>query len=139
MLTRMPDLIRKAYTAKFLVPLQIPDEFMVDEEMRNTLTMYKNLQAEFQAVHQNVEALRADSMNPNELKKEITQLEQEKEQLLTKINLFKNKGNKDDFQALLEATSKLRKEQEQDARLNEKERELTQMIEVAEHQQLSIR
>jgi len=36
-------------------------------------------------------------MNPNELKKEITQLEQEKEQLLTKINLFKKKGNQADF------------------------------------------
>jgi hypothetical protein len=49
-------------------------------------------------------------MNPTELKKEISQLEQEKEQLLTKIALFKNKSNKEDFQALLEATSKLRKE-----------------------------
>lgn len=77
------------------------------------------------AVHQNTEALRNESMNPSELQKEITQLEQEKEQLLTKINLFKNKGQREDFQALLEATSKLRKEQEQDAKLNEKERELT--------------
>lgn len=34
---------------------------------------------------------------------------------------------------MLDATSKLRKEQEQDARLNEKERELTQMIEMSEH------
>jgi hypothetical protein len=32
-------------------------------------------------------------MNPNELKKEISQLEQEKEQLLTKITMFKNKGD----------------------------------------------
>jgi hypothetical protein len=48
------------------------------------------------------------------------------------LNLFKNKSNKEDFQALLEATSKLRKEQEQDAKLNEKERELTQMIEFYE-------
>lgn len=58
---------------------------------------------------------------------------------MTKINLFKNKGNQPDFQALLEATSKLRKEQEQDARLNEKERELTSNIEMLEHQSLSIR
>jgi hypothetical protein len=36
-------------------------------------------------------------MNPSELKKEITQLEQEKEQLLTKINLFKNRGDTNDF------------------------------------------
>ena len=116
---------RKAYTAKFLVPLQIPDEYMHDEDMRNTLQVYKDLQAEFQAVHSNTEALRQESMNPAELKKEITQLEQEKEQLLTKINLFKNRGDSQDFQLLLDATSKLRKEQEQDARLNEKERELT--------------
>jgi len=49
-------------------------------------------------------------MNPSELKKEINQLEQEKEQLLAKITLFKTKSNKEDFAALLEATSKLRKE-----------------------------
>lgn len=78
-------------------------------------------------------------MNPTELKKEITQLEQEKEQLLTKINLFKNKSNKEDFQALLEATSKLRKEQEQDAKLNEKERELTQMIDFYQEQVLTVK
>jgi intraflagellar transport protein 81 len=78
-------------------------------------------------------------MNPAELKKEITQLEQEKEQLLTKINFFKGRGDSQDFQLLLDATSKLRKEQEQDARLNEKERELSQMIELSEHQLLSVR
>lgn len=80
-----------------------------------------------------MESVRQDSYNPAELKKEITQLEQEKDQLLTKINLFKNKGKEADFQSLLEATSKLRKEQEQDAKLNDKERELTQNIEVLEH------
>jgi len=35
--SRLPDLKRKAYTAKFLVPLEIPDEFMHDEDMRATL------------------------------------------------------------------------------------------------------
>ena len=68
-------------------------------------------------------------MKPAELKKEINQLEQEKEQLLTKISMFKNKSDKKDFHQLLEATSKLRKEQEQDAKLNEKEREKIQATE----------
>ena len=78
-------------------------------------------------------------MNPTELKKEITQLDQEKEQLLTKINTFKTKSNKQDFKALLDATSKLRKEQEQDAKLAEKERELTNMIEFYEQQVLTVK
>lgn len=139
LVTKMPELQRRAYTARFLVPLQIPDEFLADDEMRETFQVYKDLQAEFQATHQNVEQMRGESMNPTELKKEITQLEQEKEQLLTKINLFKNKSNKEDFQALLEATSKLRKEQEQDAKLGEKERELTNMIEFYEQQVLTVK
>jgi intraflagellar transport protein 81 len=92
--TRLQELVRKAYTAKFLVPLAIPDEFLMDDEMRETFQVYKDLQAEFQATHMNVEGLRSESMNPGDLKKEITQLEQEKEQLLTKINLFKTKSNK---------------------------------------------
>lgn len=83
--------------------------------------------------------LRSDSMNPGELKKEITQLEQEKDQLQTKINMFKSKSNNDEFQALLDATSKLRKEQEQDAKLQEKHRELTGMLEYYETQQLQVK
>lgn len=49
-------------------------------------------------------------MTPAQLKKEITQLEGEKEQLITKINLFKNKNQDKDFKDLLDATSMLRKE-----------------------------
>jgi len=139
MLSRLQDLQRKAYTARFLVPLAIPDEFLVDEDMRATQDEYRDLQAEFQAVHQGVESVRNESMNPTDLKKEISQLEQEREQLLTKINLFKNKGNSEEFQQLLQATSKLRKEQEQDAKLNEKERELGHNIEGLENQMLQVR
>lgn len=47
LVTRLNDLQRTAYTAKFLVPLAIPDEFLVDEEMRETFQIYKDLQAEF--------------------------------------------------------------------------------------------
>ena len=47
LISKMPELGRRAYTAKFLVPIQIPDEFLGDEEMRSTFEEYKNLQAEF--------------------------------------------------------------------------------------------
>jgi hypothetical protein len=47
--------------------------------MRDTLQIYMDLQAEFRATHMNTEALRTESMNPADLKKEISQLEQEKE------------------------------------------------------------
>ncbi len=62
-----------------MVPLAIPDEYLVDDDMRETFQIYKDLQAEFQATHLNVEQIRGESMNPGDLKKEIQQLEQEKE------------------------------------------------------------
>lgn len=53
---------------------------------------------------------------------------------MSKIRHFKNKpATGSDFQPLLEATSKLRKEQEQDARLSEKEMELTNQIDMNEN------
>jgi len=55
------------------------------------------------------------------LKQDIEQLESEREQLLNKIQNFKNKSsNKKEFTDLLDSTSKLRKEQEEEARLVEK-------------------
>jgi intraflagellar transport protein 81 len=50
-LTRFPELQRRAYTAKFLVPLEIPDEFLGDQAINETFEIYKDLQAEFKATH----------------------------------------------------------------------------------------
>jgi hypothetical protein len=48
------------------------------------------------------------------LKRELTKLEQEKEQLTTKINGMKGKhGSKPEMNAMLIPTSQLRKEQEE--------------------------
>lgn len=138
-LQRPQDLKRIAYTSKFLVSLAIPEELLMDEEIRDIMQIYKDLQAEFTAVHQNVEMLRSESMSPDQLKKEITQLESEKEQLITKINLFKDKNTDSEFQELLEATSMLRKEQETEAKYAEKMAEQRNMLEYFEQQQINTR
>lgn len=43
LLSRLPDLQRKAYTARFLVPLMIPDEYKFDEEINGQTQIYKDL------------------------------------------------------------------------------------------------
>ena len=93
---------------------------------------YKQLQAEFTAVHQNVEMLRQESMKPAQLKKEIEQLNSEKEQLMTKINMFKDKNQEKEFLDLLEATSTLRKEQENEAKYMEKTQEQRNQLDYCE-------
>lgn len=138
-LQRPQDLKRIAYTSKFLVSLAIPEELLMDEEIRDTMQIYKDLQAEFTAVHQNVELLRSESMSPEQLKKEITQLESEKEQLITKINLFKDKNTDDEFAELLDATSMLRKEQETEAKYGDKMAEQRNHLEYCENLQSNTR
>lgn len=138
-LQRPQDLKRIAYTSKFLVSLSIPEELMMDEEIRETMDIYKNLQAEFTAIHQNLEMLRSEAMSPDQLKKEITQLESEKEQLISKIGMFKDKNDDDDFKVLLDATSMLRKEQETEARNAEKMAEQRNLLEQSEQQEYMTR
>jgi hypothetical protein len=47
----MGDLQKKAETAKFLVPYLVPEEYRHEDQMQETLQQYKDLQAEYAAVH----------------------------------------------------------------------------------------
>jgi chromosome segregation ATPase len=77
--------------------------------------------------------------NPTELKKELTKLEQEKEQLTTKITSMKSKhGAKPEMAAMLVPTSLLRKEQEEEVRITEKIQSYRSQLESAEGQLLSL-
>ena len=112
---------KRSYLAQFLVSIDVPSHYLVDEEMNGVFQTYKELQAEFQAAIQNVDQQRAESVSPKDLQKKITQLEQEKEQLVAKITILKKKNaDKPEFKELIEATSQLRKEQEEASKLYEK-------------------
>ena len=132
-LTRLPQMQQRAYLGRFLSNLFVPPEYQGEDDMKVAYADYKELQASFQVVHQELEQQRSQALPPQELKKNIDQLEQEKEQLVTKISRLKAKfvGN-EEFQQLLEATSKLRKEQEEEALLNEKLSEQQQQLEWCE-------
>lgn len=62
LVTRLPDLQKRAYLARFLVPIQVPEEFLADDEMKRNYQQYKELQAEFQAQHQQLESLQKEAM-----------------------------------------------------------------------------
>lgn len=138
-LTRLPQMQQRAYLGRFLANIFVPDDILAEDDMKNAYEEYKELQAGFQVVHQELEQQRSQALPPQELKKNIDQLEQEKEQLVTKISRLKAKFvGKEDFQQLLEATSKLRKEQEEEAMLNEKLREQQQQLEWYEGNLLAV-
>merc|ERR1719502_2018387 len=72
-------------------------------------------------------------MNPSDLRKEVQQLDAEREQLAQKISHLKMKSERDEgFAVLLQVTSMLRKEQEEEARLGEKLAEQRHQLEQTE-------
>jgi intraflagellar transport protein 81 len=132
-LTRLPEMQQRAYLARFLVSVYVPDEFLMEPDMSDLFQNYKELQAQFQVIHSEVEQQRAQAMPPHDLKLEIDQLEAERGQLNAKIAQFRTKFARDEeFQELLQATSALRKEQEEEARLHEKMGELQAQLEWSE-------
>ena len=120
-LTELDELKKKYYQNKYMAPIRVSDEYVGDDEIAELITNYKDLQAEFQTTYAMLEEKRANAPQIKELKEDIQKNQSDKLQLTSSIARFKKEyANKQDFQELLEMTSKLRKEQEQDSNLEKK-------------------
>ena len=118
---RLAQLKKRAYLARFLVTIKVPQQFAMDPEVAQVFAQYRELQKEFKETHKTLDRLQGSSLSPGDLKKEITQLEEEKHQLHDKIeNLRRKTQGMDGFADLLKVTSALRREQEEEAKLDER-------------------
>ena len=120
-LTKLDELKKKYYQNKYMAPIKVSDEYVGDDEIAELIANYKDLQAEFQTTYSMLEEKRANAPQIKELKEDIQKNQSDKLQLTSSIARFKKEyANKQDFQELLEMTSKLRKEQEEDSNLEKK-------------------
>lgn len=133
MLSKFPQLEKRAYLARFLANIECPAEFLQDEALGELYEHYTQLKEEFKTVHKQLDSLKASGSQPQELKSQVTQLEEEKKQLINKISNTKKKvQDQPGFQDLLEVTQKLRLAQEEEMKLMEREREQTAHLEMME-------
>jgi intraflagellar transport protein 81 len=133
LLQNLAQLQKRAYLANFCVNIEVPEDFLRDEQLFEMFQHYKELQSQFKTTHSHVETQRQGRVQPGELQREVAQLDAEKQQLEQKIQQFKQKSaNEDGFQVLLKVTSMLRKEQEEEARLAEKVHEQRMQLEQTE-------
>lgn len=102
-LQRFEHLQKRAYLAKYLLPLDVPAEFMGEQLVVELSQRLRDLQLEFKEIHKAVEQVRASGTKPAELKNEIAQLEQEKIQLQNKLQRMRKdfKGDEASFQEML--------------------------------------
>lgn len=120
-LTNLETLKKRSFLAQFCVNLDVPEDFLRDEQVYQLYQDYKELQSQFKTTHSYLEQQRVGRTNPNDLQREVQQLASESEQLTQKIATFRQRSaNTVGFQQLLQVTSMLRKEQEEEARLTER-------------------
>ncbi|CAD7926838.1 unnamed protein product [Amoebophrya sp. A25] len=134
LLTNLESLKKRSFLAHFCVNFEVPEEILRDEPVFELYQGYKELQSQFKTTHAHLEQLRLQKQHPGDLQKEVQQLAAESEQLTQKIASFRQRSaNTPGFQNLLQITSLLRKEQEEEARLTERLVEQKMGLEQTEH------
>lgn len=68
-LANFEELKKRAYLGKFLVPIQVPDEYMVDAEIKQNYEDYMSLVGEFKEHHAIYEKNSKGAASPDDLKK----------------------------------------------------------------------
>lgn len=133
LLSNLEQLKKRAYLANYCVNLEVPEEFLRDESVYELYQHYKELQSQFKTTHAHLEQQRPSKVSPAELQREVAQLDAEREQLTSKIQQFRTRSaHEENFQVLLQVTSMLRKEQEEEARLVERLHEQRMQLEQME-------
>jgi hypothetical protein len=102
-LQRFDHLQKRAYLAKYLMPIEVPPEFQGEPLILDLLSRLKDMQADFKEVHKAVDQVRSTGARPTELRAEIAQLENERIQLQNKISRMKRDTHGDEqyFQEML--------------------------------------
>ncbi|CAH8589489.1 unnamed protein product [Dicrocoelium dendriticum] len=119
LLQRIPELKKRAYLARFLIKLQVPNVFMQAEEISELYQQYTTLLETFKTIHHRLDSLRSSGLSTLELKKDITTMQDEKEQLLKRVNRTKKKLEAfPTNMTMLEMTRKLRIEREKEIKVS---------------------
>jgi len=134
MLQKMPELQKRAYLAKFLVNIEVPEHMFTDEEVVEVYQNYKDLQEEFKEVHKTSEKYKSQLISPHEIKKAIMQMEEDKGMLAQKVEGLQGKlDGVERFDDMLQATHQLRLQQDEQVKLQDRLKEQKAQLLQAEH------
>ncbi|KAG5493788.1 hypothetical protein JKF63_01620 [Porcisia hertigi] len=127
-LTHMELNEKRVYLARFLQPLDIPDDIRAqDEDVRTLFMQYQALRGAFIQTHQRVDKLRTAIADPVEARRKVGALEDERDGLQGYIEVARKKlAAVPEKDMLLVASKSLRMAREESAKLAEREVEQQQ-------------
>ena len=129
LLERLPDLKKRAYLAKFLIRIEVPAEFLQDDQVDELSSNHDELMEQFKELHKTIEQQRNSKFSVAEVRKDISSMEEEKEQLEKRIERLKQKAmSTPNSSPMLQAAQKLRKEKDRSLELEEQKLEQKNLL-----------
>lgn len=123
----------RAYVARYMVDVEVPDDFALDPELVAVQNDIMAARQEFAQLHKGVKTMRAEPRTKEDIAARIATLEEDREQLVNKLERTRPKvENLENFAALREAAAALRGAQDEDAALRDSIAEHRNALEVAE-------
>lgn len=113
LLERVPELKKRAYLARFLVKIDVPPEHLQDDAVSVVNQTYEEMVEQFKELHKTVEQQRSSQFSVAEVRKDITAMEEENEQLMKRIERLKQRAaSVPNHDQMLDAARKLRQEKD---------------------------
>uniref|UniRef100_X1Z4C8 Intraflagellar transport protein 81 homolog n=1 Tax=Capitella teleta TaxID=283909 RepID=X1Z4C8_CAPTE len=129
LLKSIPDLRKRAYLARYLVKIDIPPDFIADEQISELFLQYESLMGEFKEIHKQSEMLKTSGFNTSDIKKDIASMEDEKEQLAKRVERLKRKvSTSPNSGPMLVIARNLRVERDREERLVKQKNEQKNLI-----------
>ncbi|XP_060106128.1 intraflagellar transport protein 81 homolog [Heteronotia binoei] len=118
LLQRTKELKKRAYLARFLIRVDVPMEFLQDDVVADTNRQYEELMEAFKNLHKECEQLKTSGFSTAEIRRDITAMEEEKDQLIKRVERLKKRVETvQNHQRMLESARQLRVEKEREESL----------------------
>uniref|UniRef100_A0A8C4QB12 Intraflagellar transport protein 81 homolog n=1 Tax=Eptatretus burgeri TaxID=7764 RepID=A0A8C4QB12_EPTBU len=91
LLARVPQLQKRAYLARYLLRIEIPYEYMQDEDVAQIYSQYEELVEQFKVQHKKYDKLKESGISVADIRKDIQAMEEEKDQLTQRVEKLKNR------------------------------------------------
>ncbi|NXU50796.1 IFT81 protein, partial [Turnix velox] len=124
LLQRTNELKKRAYLARFLVKVEVPAEFLQDETVADINKQYEELMEAFKNLHKESEQLKTSGLSTAEIRRDISAMEEEKDQLVKRVERLKKRVETvQNHQRMLEIARQLRLEKEREESLAQQKQE----------------
>ena len=129
LLRNFTDLKKRAYLAQYLVKIDVPSDFLADGQIAELFQQYEHNIEDFKEIHKQLEMVRNSGFNTAEIKKDIASMEDERDQLIKRVERLKKKVEASpNSEVMLHAAKNLHIEKNRAEKLQKQKQEQNQLI-----------